>query len=74
MSDEKKKSEKEQMAETKKLMQAVAAKLDDVFEGYGFCLMVFDWGDKAQMNYISNAERETMIEALKEAVEVVSKN
>jgi hypothetical protein len=34
---------------------------------YGFALLIFGMGEsKGRMNYISNAERETMTEALRE--------
>lgn len=49
------------------VMNAWADLLKEAFSGYGFALLVFDWGDKGRMNWISNAKREDMIAALKEA-------
>lgn len=39
-----------------------------VFPGLGFCLLVFEFNKPGISNYISNVERESMIEALKESV------
>lgn len=36
---------------------------------YGFCLLVFDFGETGRMNYVSNAKREDMIPAIKEFIE-----
>lgn len=36
--------------------------------GCGFALLVFDFGDKGRMNYISNGTREDMIAAMKEFI------
>lgn len=38
---------------------------------FGFCLMVFPFNRPGISNYISNAERATMIEALKEKIKVL---
>lgn len=40
-------------------------------EGMGFCLIVFPFHRPGIANYISNAERETMILALKEKIKVL---
>jgi len=37
-------------------------------EGTGFTLLVFDYGGKGEMSYISNAERPEMLVALKEFI------
>src|SRR5258705_13523395 len=47
-------------------MNAVAAVLADTFPGVGFCLLVFEFGAKGRMNYISNAGRDDMALALRE--------
>lgn len=38
-------------------------------EGYGFALLVFPFGEGGGMFYMSSAERETMIKAMKEFIE-----
>lgn len=50
-------------------MQEVASELAKVFPGLGFILMVFDFGDSSQMNYVANCKREDAIKALKEFIE-----
>lgn len=49
-------------------MNAIAEVLSEALEGQGFALLVFDFGDKGRMNYISNARREDMIVAMKEFI------
>ena len=49
-------------------MNEVAKALDQVFKGCGWTLLVFDWGDKGRMNYISNAQRQDMIACMKEFI------
>jgi hypothetical protein len=39
--------------------------------GFGFCLIVFPFNKPGIANYISNAKRETMIEALEEKIKVL---
>jgi hypothetical protein len=52
-----------------KSMNDVAAVMANIFKGYGFALFVFPFnGDRGRMNYISNAEREDMVAALKEFI------
>ncbi len=34
--------------------------------GYGFALLLFNFGDKGHLTYVSNAKRADMIEGLKE--------
>jgi len=36
--------------------------------GYGFNLLVFSFGDGGNMFYTSNAQRETMIQAMQEFI------
>ena len=40
---------------------------------YGFALFMFSFGDESEMTWISNAEREDMVKALKEFIETVDK-
>lgn len=49
-------------------MQAIMTALAELFPGMGIALMVFDFGEKGRMNYISNASREDMLIALKEFI------
>lgn len=61
--------EKKHRAQMNAIMQA----LTDVFPGYGIALMVFDLnkgdtGKPGRMNYICNAERESMLTALREFI------
>lgn len=51
---------------TELIMKGVADALSDIFPKLGFALLVFDFNDVGLMNYISNAERENMIKALRE--------
>lgn len=44
--------------------------LMEMFPGKGVTLMVFDFGGKGRMNYISNANRVDMLTALKEFIAV----
>ena len=51
------------------IMNAVADALAEGFDGYGFALFVFDFDTTTgRINYISNAQRETMLIALKEFI------
>jgi hypothetical protein len=49
-------------------MNALGQLLKEEFEGYGFLLMVFDFGDSGMMNYLSNADREDVLECLREFI------
>lgn len=49
-------------------MNGIMQALTEIFPGKGVTLMVFDFGDKGRMNYISNASREDMLIALKEFI------
>lgn len=50
-------------------MNAVAQLLDEVFKGYGFCLLVFSQGgEEGRMNYIGNSLRDDMVIAMKEFI------
>ena len=61
-------------------MNVIAGMLDDIFNGkdcpkgkkkWGFALLVFPFGepgDQSRINYISNAERQDMLAALKEFI------
>lgn len=49
-------------------MNIAARALGEMFKGYGFALLVFEFGDSGRMNYVSNARREDMIAAMKEFI------
>lgn len=50
-------------------MNKVAAELDRTFQGFGFCLLVFDKNSSAgRMNYICNCNRDDMVTAMKEFI------
>jgi hypothetical protein len=51
--------------ETRSKMTDMARILDGLFEGSGFALFIFAFGEEAQMSYISNADRKDMIRALR---------
>jgi hypothetical protein len=53
-----------------KPMIEIAKILADTFKPYGFSLLVFDMNDSGRMNYISNANREDMLTAMKEFIAV----
>lgn len=49
-------------------MNEIGKVLAEVFEGYGFCLLVFDMNKTGRMNYLSNAARGDMVTAMKEFI------
>ena len=51
-----------------KKMREVAQKVADELPGKGFCLIVFQFDQPGMANYISNADRESMILGLEETV------
>lgn len=57
-------------AEHRETMNKLAQVLKDIFPNDGFCLLVFAFDDEPgkRMNYISNANREDMITAMKELI------
>jgi hypothetical protein len=48
------------------LAEAVQGALDSIGANYGFTLMLFHFGEGGHLTYISNAQREDMILAIKE--------
>ncbi len=55
-------------------MRLLAKLISSVIGDLGFCLITFELGEKRNnelMNYISNGQREDMIQALKELVETL---
>lgn len=60
-----------QVEETCRQMGRVIGKAIDAEYGrhqVGFCLLLFDFGEHGHLTYLSNAERETMVRALREFI------
>ena len=55
-------------------MQEVAKMLQIYLDGAGFCLLVFDFKPGGRLNYIANAEKEPMVEAIKEFISYVEES
>ena len=67
------------MDKTEIIQTSIADGLVDVLKGAldkpGFALLVFDFGDQPSIgNYISNADRTTMIKTLREFADHLEKN
>lgn len=58
----------DQQAHTE-FLRAVAEGLKEVFPGLGFALFVFEFDKPGRTDYISNADRPTMLQALREGIE-----
>lgn len=55
--------------EIKKTMTDIGGVIAGVLpENWGFTLLIFEYGDKGDMFYISKSERKQMIEAMKEFI------
>ncbi|BAO89058.1 hypothetical protein [Caballeronia cordobensis] len=54
-------------------MTEVGSILRDVFKGYGFALLVFDFNVAGRMNYLSNAHRGDMVRALQEFIDLTQR-
>lgn len=53
---------------------SINAAIKEYFPGSGFALIVFKFNEPCISNYISNAKRESMVEALKETVKRFESN
>ncbi len=55
---------------TKIIGDQIKEEMNDLSTGppIGFALMMFDFGDDGFMTYYSNAQRDTMIKAMKETI------
>ena len=53
-------------SEMKHIGKAIANELPD---GYGFALFVFDFSEKGHISYMSNAQRPDMLRALREFID-----
>lgn len=62
----------EEYENIKRKMQTIAKKVDDELpEGFGFCVLVFPFGDRpdSQLMYASNADRLDIVKAMEEWIE-----
>ena len=68
----------EMQQQTEELMRYLGKILDDAISEFfpqaGFALIIFKFHEEGLSNYISNAERGSMIKALKEIAERLEKN
>lgn len=56
-------------------MQGIAKKVqDELPEGFGFVVLAFKFNEKGQMMYVSNANREDVVQSMKEFIEKTQKN
>lgn len=55
--------------EVRETMNKVASAIDSALpDGFGFVLLVFNFGEGGYMNYISNSDRADVVRAMKEFV------
>lgn len=55
--------------EVEKALRGIAEKIShEIPDSYGFTLLIFNFGPGGSMFYISNAERDSMVEAMKEFI------
>ena len=58
------------LEEAERTMQSLARVVGNMTpQGWGFAVLCFSFGENGFMNWVSNAERQDMIKALKEMVE-----
>ena len=58
------------LEEAERTMQSLARVVGNMTpKGWGFAVLCFSFGENGFMNWVSNAERQDMIKALKEMVE-----
>lgn len=51
-------------------MQNIAAYIEsEIGKGYGFTVLIYEQGKAGRMNYVSNSQRESVVEAMKEFIE-----
>ena len=71
-------SDAELQKQTEQVMRHLAPMLDSTLkqlsDNLGFALFVFEFNRSGISNYISNAERSSMIKALKETIEALEKD
>jgi len=59
---------------TLKIMRETMKELEKKFKGFGCCLLIFEFDKPGISNYISNAERKSMIQALRETADRLENN
>ena len=57
------------MDKTEEIMRYAAKSIEEYFPDMAFILLVFEFGDNKIGNYISNAERKSMIKVLRETAD-----
>ena len=67
------------MIRTEALLREIATDIDkklgnEIERIHGFILLTFEFNKPGISNYISNADRESMVEALREAASRIEKN
>lgn len=60
--------------QTRDRMNVLAEAIREFFPGLGFAFLLFEFHKPGVSNYISNAERKDMIEALREAANRLEKS
>ncbi|WP_250477608.1 MULTISPECIES: hypothetical protein [unclassified Caballeronia] len=55
-------------------MRETGAILSDVFRGYGFALFVFELNAPGRFNYLSNANADDMVNALRAFIEAMQRD
>ena len=59
----------------KQHLQVIAQKVDrELPPNFGFAVLTFEFGKTGQMMYVSNAEREDIVKAMKEWIEKTENN
>lgn len=65
--------EKEELVKSK--MQTIAKKVkEELPEGFGFVVLSFNFNTKSEMIYVSNANREDVVNAMKEFIQKTENN
>ena len=59
---------------TLELMRNTVKDFEKTFKGLGFCLLIFPVHNPGVSNYISNAERKSMIKALRDTADRLENN
>lgn len=58
-----------------KILKKIGHKIGDLLpQGWGFTLLIFNFGEKGNLFYISNAKREDMIKTMQEFIDKNKKN
>ena len=58
------------LEEAERSMQRIAKAVEPMVpKGFGFAVLVFSFGEKGFMNWVSNAQRQDMVKALRECAD-----